>query len=237
MRLENHLNITYEQYCDSIDNLMSVDEGIGDVLGKGFRTIKDELVSIADNLGIGAQHIIHAFKTLDAYHLMKAIGFNIKTLLKAVHALAQLVRGGIFKVFKELHTTGAFQKIRSGALELDKILEQYPILKKLTGPAVAGLLFFIWTQMTFIGNLDYDFDFGNIAKALAGNFSIEQLFASPEGMMLTALFATGGLISVPWLGGTIPNLVLAITYTLMKHKGVELSVIKKVRSSIHLERI
>jgi hypothetical protein len=53
--------------------------------------------------------------------------------------------------------------------------------------------------MTFIGDLDYDFNFSDLIAALKGSFSIADLFTSPNGLMLIALFGTGSMLglSVP----------------------------------------
>ena len=118
-------------------------------------------------------------------------------------------------IFKELYETKQVQKIRKGAQRIDQLLKRYPKLKMIGGVAIAGILLWMWVNMTFIGNLDYDFNFTNTIEALKGNFSIADLFVSADGLMLMALFGTGvGFgISVPWLGATAYNLVLALVYT------------------------
>jgi hypothetical protein len=50
--------------------------------------------------------------------------------------------------------------------------------------------------MTFIGDLDYDFNFGDIINAISGNFSIEQLFFSSSGLMLITLFGVGNFMGI-----------------------------------------
>jgi hypothetical protein len=166
------------------------------------------------------------------FELMKALGFSFAKLIASVHAFTALIQDGLLSVFKRLYKTGAMQKVASGAAKIDDFLEDYPVLTRVTGIAVAGILFWIWLNMTFIGHMDYDFDFSNIAKALAGNFSLAQLFASPEGLMLGTLFATGTLLSAPWLGQVAYNLVLALIYTSIKNAKKH-QIPQKVISSIH----
>ena len=98
-------------------------------------------------------------------------------------------------------------------MKVDEFLDKYPILKKIGGIAVAGLLLYIWLNMSFIGDLEYDMNIGDMTAALSGTFSIAELFLSPAGLMMITLFATGGLISAPWLGASTLNLVLALIYT------------------------
>ena len=69
--------------------------------------------------------------------------------------------------------------------------------------------------MTFIGDLDYDFNFTNVVNSLQGRYSITDLFVSADGLMLIALFGSGTAfgLSMPWLGAKSYNLLLALTYT------------------------
>lgn len=218
-------DITYDEYCIAVDYTFGINEGLfGDikdktigVLTKVLGRVRDDLSQIGSDFQIGMNEIINAFKSKSMFNLFKALGWSLHKLVKAIDAFTALIRDGLLNTFKVLHKTGAMQKIRSGAMQVDELFERHPILAKLAGPAIAGLLFWIWLNMTFLGNLDYDMDFTDMAKALAGNFNIADLFASPEGMMLTTLLATGTLISAPWLGLKIYNLVLALTYTGLKH--------------------
>jgi hypothetical protein len=240
-------SVTYEDYCIAVDYVFGINEGMWDnikdkasgVVAKVLSRVKDDLIKIGSDFQLGVNDIINAFKNKNVFHLFKALGFSFHKLIKAVDAFTALVRDGLLHVFKKLHKTGAFQKLKSGAIKMDELLEQHPILNRVTGVAVAGLLFYIWLNMTFIGNMDYDFDFSNMGKALAGNFSLEQLFASPEGLMLGTLFATGSLISAPWLGKLAYNLVLALVYTGLKNakgKDVPQKIISKMQTKVQFVR-
>ena len=51
--------------------------------------------------------------------------------------------------------------------------------------------------------------------------------------MLITLFATGGVISVPWMGSTIGNLIIALSYTGYKYvKSNNISIEKKFKELI-----
>jgi hypothetical protein len=218
-------NITFDDYCYAVDTVFGTNEGVVDVLRdiknaavkKIITPIKDELFSIGTDFQIGVGDIVDALKNKSLFDLFKSIGWSLTKLIKSINKFSGLLQQGLLDVFKHLHKTGAFQQTTSGAKKMDEFIIEHPLLAKVTGPAVAGLLFFIWLNMTFIGNMDYDFDFSNIALALAGKYSLEKLFMSPEGLMLLLLFATGGIISAPWLGKATYNLVLAIVYTSVKH--------------------
>lgn len=233
-------NITYEQYVQGVNAHFSLDEGLKDIkdsavnfIKNGIKGASDEFDRISQDFGLSLVEIAHAFTNRDVFQLMKAIGFSFAKLMKSLNDLTGLVRMGLFDVFEELHKTKLWQMFKAGTVKWDEVVAKYPLLKKVTGPLVAGLIFFMWTQMTFIGNLDYDFDFSDIGAALKGTYSLEDLLGGPQGMMLIALFASGSLISVPWLGKTTYNMILAITYTVLKKTvGSDAKVIQKIKSKV-----
>lgn len=260
MRLENYLveeeivtSLTYEDYCCVMDYVFSeeyTEEGlehilsesfVGRLVGKvkdkaveyfkrSFKAIKNELVSIMAEFKMGWKELVIAFKERNIWNFFNAIKFNIKGLIKSVAALGKFVRQGLFAIFNDLAKTKTFQKIQAGTMKVDEVMDRYPLLKKVTGIVVAGLLFYIWLNMTFIGDLDYDFNFTTLAAAFAGAYTLTELFASPDGLVLMTLFATGGLISVAWLGSTVGNLTLALVYTAFTHlRGRDLMIVDKLK--------
>jgi len=218
--------ITYEMWCGLLDSVETniLSEGIRDTLAAAgdkikqavlriFGPIKDEILKLADTLKVGLLDIINALKERSVFGVLKAVGFKIKLLVKAISELSRIFREGLLRVFAEISRNKYVQKIRSGVMKIDELLDKYPLLKKLAGIAVAGLLLYIWLNMTFIGDLEYDMNITAMVAALGGAYSLADIFASPEGLMMITLFATGGLISAPWLGASTLNLTLALVYT------------------------
>jgi hypothetical protein len=218
--------ITYEIYCEMINVIMidPLSEGVIDDIKKMnlsreliriFNDLKNNLITISKDFSVGIPELISSFKQKNIFNIFKAFKFNFSLMFRAIRELTKFIKGGLLAVFRELHKTKAIQKVRSGALKIDAVLAKHPILKKVTGVVIAGLLLYIWLNMTFIGDLDYDFNFSDTAAALAGSFSIADLFVSPEGLMLITLFGSGAALglSIPWLGKATYNLVLAIIYT------------------------
>jgi hypothetical protein len=231
--------LTYDQYCLVLDS--TLDEGILsglkdkalELAAKALGPIKKVVDEISRDLKVGIGKVVEAFKQRSVFEFLKAVRFNVGAILRALKALGSLVRDGLFKVFEELSKTGVVQKVRKGTMKVDEVLDRYPVLKRLAGVAVAGLLVYIWLNMTFIGDLDYDFNWADIVAALTGKFSFTDMFTSPSGLMLVALFATGPVISVPWLGKSAFNVTLALFYTgYTKLKDKDLAVVKKIRGMI-----
>jgi hypothetical protein len=250
--IEEYSFVTYDIYCEAIDRVFDdtltentfdryLEEGIFDYLKKMritgglvrvFRDLRLGLEKIARDFKLGLPDIIEAIKNKDVFGVLKAFGFNIRLMFRAVLEFTKAVRGGLLEVFRAMHRQKIFQQLQRGTMKVDEVIQRYPKLAKVTGIVVAGLLLFIWLNMTFIGDLDYDFNFSDITDALRGTFSLAELFTSPEGLMLMTLFGTGAVfgLSVPWLGKTMYNLILAIVYTgYAKIKGSE----KKVLAVIH----
>lgn len=245
-KFNNYLNeeqiiesIDFELYCQLIspdidENFLRnlKDKGM-EFLLKVFKPIKDTLLKIAGDFKVGISEVVSAFRERSIFNFLKAVRFNIGVLLRSIGEVGKLVRQGLMKVFEEISKSGVIQQLRKGTLKIDQFLDQYPLLKRIGGIAVAGLLLYIWLSMTFIGDLDYDFNWGDIIGALSGSFTITDLFLSPSGLMMITLFLTGGLISVPWLGSSSYNILVALFYTgYTKLKGKDFNILKNIKSKI-----
>jgi hypothetical protein len=246
--------ISYFTYCAALDTLVLTEQyhleesflsdlknAASKVAGKASQVVskiisdaKEFIPKIADQIGAEITDIIKAFKDPGIFNLLKAFGFSLHKMVKAILAFTGAIRDGLIKVFEKMHKTGVFQKLKSGLIKVDEVLDQYPILKKISGIAVAGMLLYIWLNMTFIGDLHYDFNWSTMIDAAKGSFSLADIFGSEHGLMLLTLFATGSLagLSVPWLGATMYNMALAIVYTgFVKAKEYDLA--SRVKKLIH----
>lgn len=213
------------------------DLNISKDLVKLFNQLGDFVGNLKDQFGIGLDKVVKAFKQRDIFALLKAIGFNIQVLFKAVQAGAKAISGGLLKIFEEIHKNGMFQKLQKGLMTVDELLNKYPMIKKVGGIAVAGILLFIWMNMSFTGDASFDLDLGIIILALHGSFSLAQLFGSPSGLMMIALLATGFMgISFPWIGHNVLNLVLALIYTGFT-KLKDSQMMKALKSHLELKKI
>jgi len=190
---------------------------------------------IAEEVGIELQQVIEAFQTKPMLAFFKAIKFSISALLKPLKAFSELYRAGILKVFETIHKTGAIQKLHSGAMKVDEFLDQYPLLRRLAGPAVAGLLLWMWCAADFTYSPSLDMDLTSILKAaLAGQWSASELFTSPEGLTAIGLLVAGLAVPWPspvWLSADMPfNLLVALCYTAFKHLKGENAIAKRLKS-------
>jgi hypothetical protein len=177
--------------------------------------LKQHVNDIANDLKVSTESIADAFKQPTTYKFMKSIGFGLKKAGEAALKGVQTLNVGMKATFEEMHKTGALKKLESGAIKIDEALEKYPKLKKIGGAAVAGFLVYQWQHMAFSGDLDDDFDVTAIASALAGDYSIRDVFASPQGVKGLVQLATGIATGVTFPWGKIgpATLTAAAIYT------------------------
>lgn len=206
-------------------------------LKKAFSDIKKYFLDLSEKFGVALKDLISGLKSLNMFSILKFFGFSVSKLIKVLLDASSLWRRGLMKVFEEIAKTRLMEKVNQGLVKIDDVLARYPILKKLTGPLVAGVLVYIWLNMTFIGDLDYDFNFSDVVGALGGSFSLESIFGGSSGLMLMTLFATGGYISAPWLGSTAGNLTLALLYTSLRSiQNSDNPALVKIRKSIKINQ-
>lgn len=248
MRLENYINvseITYDQYCQALDITFLNNEGvISDfkdktltILTKSFGTIRNELLSISQEIGVGIGDVVDALKTKDAYSIMSSVGFNIKVLFRSLVSGLSLIDKGLLEVFKEIHNSKLVQKIHSGVVKVDDVMDRYPILKRVSGPIIAGLLFYIWLNSSFTGKVSSDFDISDVLDAMKGQYNITDIISTPQGLMRLFLTLTGSVISVSWISSSLVNVLIAVMYTATSKSNHPVTVKLKNNISKHMEKL
>lgn len=215
--------ITYAQYERALAGVLHPDRveawSLPGPLARFIEELKTDISNIATEIGAGVGDIIKAFMNRDAFALFKSLRFSLTAIFKGIHLLTGLLPRGLTAMFKELHESGFIDKIRSGVATFDDLLNRHPIIKKLAGPALAALLLWMWMQMMFVGDPWSDFDLMSVGKALVGQYTIHDLFTSPEGLAGLALFIAGIMtpgLGIAWLGDTVTNLLAAIVMTLAR---------------------
>lgn len=240
------LDITYEDYKKVVAALdpsyvAAFSFTVPSALKGLWTDLKEIGTLLKESAEVGWEHIVQAFKEKSVFTLLKGVGFSVAKLLKAVKVAASLLSNAVYRSLEDLRSVlvdnHTFQKMKIGErLEaLDHILKSHPVLSKLSGLAVAGLLIWIWLHSSFLGHVDRDLDLvDTIVACLHGNFDLKELFTSPDGVHALAclLFgvATGGAglttygfnhaeKFLSWIGshsGNAFNLLLALFYAATK---------------------
>ncbi len=176
--------------------------------------IKGWFASLKGLVDLPAKDLVAALSTSKVYKFLKTIQFNLSAILRGLNEAMSLLHKGLSRVFQQLADSGVVTKLRSGAMKIDELLKQYPLLSRVTGIVIAGLLFYMWLNMSFTGRFESDFDLTSVAQALRGNFSLADFFTGP-GLLDEFLFILGAStgLSFPWLASSLGCVILALLYT------------------------
>lgn len=217
------MEYTYEQYCDDLNIVENtlLTEGVADTLKGVPKNIMGFVKPLKQYFpDVSIKETMKAFKNTKVFGMLKYFGFSLKKMMSAINKGLQLVDKGLLKVIGQLHKTKTFQKIRKGIVKLDDVIDKHPILNRVTGVAVAGILVLIWLNMSFSGHFDGDMDLSSVFLALKGDFSLDDIFGSEAGNKMLLLLSTGlttaGGLSFPWLIKSSANLAMALMYTFYK---------------------
>lgn len=237
-------NLNEESYLALIDSIdfESVNEGKLSDLQRYFKDMyndaKTYLANVKDRIGMDMSEIVEvvkdAFKNPTMLKFLKAVGFSFKKLVDAFNAFTGTLRDSILKVAHELNSTKALQKVDAGLMSIDEIINKYPVLKKVRGLALIGFIFWGWTQMTFIGDVEYDFNWSAMIDAWNGSHGLADALSSKGGTAFLALlvlgYSTG--IGFGWLG-LGGNIIFALIYTAYANrKRVDKAKLKKLQDFI-----
>ncbi len=191
-----------------------LNENVFDALTGAVKKKVQFIRDFAEQAGRDIKEIVLLFKDTRVFKFFKMISFNIGKLWS-------MVKKG-FRFYTELQKIIAryisetrVLKWTEGELKkLDEYLQEHPKLKRVGGVAVAGLLLFIWTRMSFTGDFVYDFDWSDLLLALSGTYTLHKLFSGEDGTRLLMLFASGVFLglSFPW-GGTLGTKFVAAVAT------------------------
>lgn len=192
-------------------------ENILSGLTSGVRAKLDFIKTLASNAGANLQDTLALFKDSRVFKFFSSLRFNLANLWKSIKAgfaaYTQIQRAIADYVSKTKIGRWTEEALR----DLDDWLQKHPTVKRIGGFAVAGMLLYIWLNMSFTGDLSYDFDSSDILGALSGNFALSTLFAGTEGTRMLLLFVTGVVgLSFPWPGPTSAKLAISLLNGLRK---------------------
>ena len=179
--------------------------------------------NIAEKISLKIVDLVKLFLNKTVFKFFAKIKFSMTLLFKLVKKGFKAYKDVIKAIGEYLSSTKVGKWTEDKLKDLDAFLAKHPKTKRIAGMAVAGILIYIWLNMTFTGNADYDFDMGDMILALGGGFTLSTLFAGPDGMALLTLFATGVIgLSFPWPGPQHIQFVGAVVYGSAKLVGNKL---------------
>lgn len=234
---------SYEQYCRVLACLDPATQSqvqafnFPGPLLKFLDSVKELATELVEQAQIGWTDLVTALAHRSIFEFLKAIKFNLVLLLKGLVGLTKLIPLGLHALTDELMHTSIIKSLQAGTLKVDEFLDKYPVVKKLAGPVLAAFLFWVWLNMSFVGNVGTDFDMTSIGMALLGRYSVTDLFASQAGLETLALLASGMMgFGVAWLGSSLLNVLVGLAYTGAKHASKSQTV-QKLKPLLDLKKV
>lgn len=225
------IEIQYKEFVDFINEhkLMENPYKINEIMIPGkLKKIWGFVQELKNKLSVKLTDLLSLFKNKLVFKFFAKIKFSMNFLYKLVKKGFKAYKDVIKAIGEYVASTKVGKWTEDKLKDLDAFLAKHPKTKRIAGLAVAGILVYIWLNMTFTGNADYDFDMGDMIMALGGGFTLSTLFAGPEGMALLTLFATGMLgLSFPWPGPQHVQFIGAVIYGCAKLVGNKLTKEKK----------
>jgi len=218
--------IQYEEFCNFVyENKLNEDTIVLKefaIPGK-LKKVWSFIVKLKDIIKVKMVDMVKLFLNKLVFKFFAKIKFSLDYLFKLVKKGFKAYKEVIKAIGEYISSTKVGRWTEDKLKDLDAFLAKHPKTKRIAGLAVAGILIYIWLNMTFTGNADYDFDMGDMIMALGGGFTLSTLFAGPEGMALLTLFATGVIgLSFPWPGPQHVQFIGAILYGSAKLVGQKL---------------
>lgn len=220
-------DLEYYEYTKAvyiIENSLYINEGFFDSLASGIKDKIDFIKKIAEVLGKNVTDIIELFKDKKVFKIFTIIGFSINKIVDLYKSGVKTYNNIQNILAAKIASLGGVKYIKKNLHVLDDFFNEHPILKKLGGVAVAGLLFYIWCNMAYSVDIQYSLDFTDILQALAGKFSLGDLFASESGVSMLIYLASGALLglSFPIPGAQAYHIVTGLiwsAYRIVKKDG------------------
>lgn len=198
----------YIEYMEKTEWGVRIDEfSMPSFLSKSVGFIKD----LASKLSLKLTDLLKLFANKRVFQFFQQIKWSLDRLFKIVKDGHRAYTQIISVISEYISKTKVGRWTEDKLKDLDKWLQNHPKLKRIGGVVVAGILIYIWFNMTFIGDAKYDFNITDVFAALSGKFSLANLFAGTSGTQLLLLFVTGVIgISFPWPGPTSVKFLYAM---------------------------
>lgn len=191
-------------------------KGIGAKAKKQLAHEYEHYVStISENVGTSKKAVIKCLEEPSCANALKACNYSFATMYGAYQLVDKAANDGVLHVLGYLAKGNVFHKMQhklhGKGKKMDEILNKHPCIKKLTGPAIAGLMLYGWNHCDT--NSAKDWDMSKIAKAFKGDFSVEDFIQSSECVYLAKSAASGKLINPAHLAASATNMLLGVVST------------------------
>jgi hypothetical protein len=189
-------------------------------LSKQYNFVKD----LASNISVSIKDLAKLFMNKTVFNFFSKIKWSFEFVFDLAKKGLRIYREVLDVIGEYVAKTKVGRWTDDKLRDLDNFLKTHPKIKRIAGIGVAALLIYIWFNMTFTGDFEYDFNLVDVLAALGGKFSLSQIFAGKDGMKLLLLFATGVIgLSFPWPGPTSIKFLTAAVQSVAKWAKTKLT--------------
>jgi len=217
----------YNEFICFLDTKDYLNEGILDKLSGALKKKITFIQEIAKTLKMDVKELIVIFRNKKVFKFFSQIGWSLAKLFKLVKDGFNLIQV-LTDVISQYISQNKILKWTTNELhKLDEFLKSHPKTKKIVGIAVAGILIYIWFNMAFTGNVEYDFGMDDVLNALAGKVTLANIFGGADGIKLLMLFAAGVVgLSFPWPGAASAKFIFAIFQSLVRSLKLKFTIMR-----------
>lgn len=211
--IEEEIAKEYLIYCEAADIAFKPD--LNEFTLPGFlRRYVDFFKQIGEAVKVSKDQLVEMLKNRSVFDFFRKFSFSFKKIFDFIK------RG--FKAYSEIQRaiadyirqTKVIKWTEDAIIKLDAFLNNHPKLKRVAGIALGAALIYIWLNMTFTGDVVFDFDQSTLFDAVAGKLGWADVFTGTEGIRLLTLFITGRFVSFPWPGPGSALFIGSLVFTL-----------------------
>jgi hypothetical protein len=223
--------VEYKLYCEAVELLHDNYDQLNEFKIPSFLSkYIDFMKSLIDSLKISKENIVEFFKNKGIFKFFSKFKFSLSKIWDFVKNGFEYYRMIQRAIADYIRQVPGVKWTEDRIKDLDAFLNKHPKLKKIGGYALGATLVYIWLNMTFTGDFDFDFDQTTLLAAIAGTVGFADVFTGTEGIRLLTLFITGQFLSFPWPGASSVLFIGSLVYTLAKIYKVKMEQSKEFKN-------
>jgi len=193
------LYLEYLRVCRETNDFRRLNEA---VLSEGIKEVFQFIKQIAFTAKTKLRDMIRLFKNSEVFRFFAEFKFSFEYFKKgfkmAYNAYRKIVNF-LPDLATELAAAGINKmvdadnqaKIRAAMSKINGWIKKHRTVLMISGVIFACLLCVIWYQMANTGDVDYDFEFGDLIKAITGKLTPIDFFMNKDGLKIIILWAIG----------------------------------------------
>lgn len=126
----------------------------------------DFIKELAETAKVAVKDLVTLLKNRGVFSFFQKIKFSVKNIFNKVKLGFKYYRDLKAAIAEYLASTKVLKWTQEKLGELDEFLKKHPKTRRMTGIIVGAILLYIWLNMSFTGDFDYDFDQSTLISAI-----------------------------------------------------------------------